>query len=213
VTKLATLLVKTLAKPLSKQIKHWSAEKNFSKRVLIGIGQSSHSITSRMTIWSAGYKVKHITPLEEEKALSTGAEFVSEAFVLFVSAGAVIFEYNRTNEKTRQKEEGLRRKADQERSSLQAKLRALDVRVKALEEVVEKNNNTILSLGRQKYVAPQASQLVPITDDDSNTEPSSPGATVPDMTDIASAPDSALPPMTDGTTEAKEVAWWWWRPW
>ena len=49
-----------------------------TKNILIGIGQITHRATTRMTIWSAGYKVRNIQPLEMEKALSQGADFVGE---------------------------------------------------------------------------------------------------------------------------------------
>ena len=61
----------------------------------IGIGQTSHLVTSQLTIWSAGYKVRSITPLEEEQALRTGAEFIRESFILLVSGGWLVWEYSR----------------------------------------------------------------------------------------------------------------------
>ena len=156
--------MKTLAKPLSKRIKHEFSRYQPTRRLLIGIGQASHNITSRMTIWSAGYRVRHITPLEDEKALSTGSEFIGEFFILFVSGGTVVWEYNRTQEKNRVAEQKQREKAAAERQALQAKLHALDVRVKALEQVSQKNNASILSIGQEKYVPPDEREIVPIDD-------------------------------------------------
>eukprot|EP00566_Odontella_aurita_P017452 CAMPEP_0113588578 /NCGR_PEP_ID=MMETSP0015_2-20120614/35595_1 /TAXON_ID=2838 /ORGANISM="Odontella" /LENGTH=273 /DNA_ID=CAMNT_0000494471 /DNA_START=66 /DNA_END=888 /DNA_ORIENTATION=- /assembly_acc=CAM_ASM_000160 len=68
VTKLAGLLVKTLAKPLAKRIKHDFSRFPVTQTLLIRVGQTTHALTSRLTIWSAGYKVRSITPLEQEKA-------------------------------------------------------------------------------------------------------------------------------------------------
>lgn len=150
VTKLASLLVKTLAKPLSKRIKHEFSRYEVTQRFLISIGQATHQITSRMTIWSAGYKVRSIKPLEEEKALSTGAEFVGETFVLLVSGGTVVWEYNRSKAKEIQSAEEKRQVATNERRALQAKLHALDVRVQALE-------NAALATERQRQLEATAS--------------------------------------------------------
>ncbi len=136
--------------------------------MLIGIGQLSHQFTSRLTIWSAGYKVRSITALEEEKALSTGAEFISESFLLIVSGGIVIWEYQRSRVSQQKKDEKHRAVAKAERMALQAKLHALDVRVKALEVVVKQNSESILNIGGAKYVAPQ--DTVPIDDDDDNDD-------------------------------------------
>ena len=48
---------------------------------------------------------------------------------------------------------------------LQAKLRALDVRLKAVEKVVKHNATSLINLGGQKYVEPAAKDIVPIVDD------------------------------------------------
>jgi hypothetical protein len=161
-TKLAGLLIKTLAKPLSKRIKHEFSRSEFSRGILINIGQTIHGLTSRLTIWSQGYKVLSIKQLEEEKALVQGAEFVGETFLLLVSGGLVLYEYNNSNEKARIKEENHRAETRAAQDELQAKLKAIDVRLKALEVVVRSNSNSILSLGQQRYVAPDEKELVPL---------------------------------------------------
>jgi hypothetical protein len=169
-TKLAGLFVKTLAKPLSKRIKHDFSRYNFTKRILIGIGQTSHTLTSRMQIWSAGYRVRSIKPLEEDQALKDGAEFVGESFVFLVSGTFVVWEYNRSAESSRQKEEKLRTQAKAERDALQDKLIALDARLKALEQVVKHNQRSILGLGGMPYVAPEAGMLVDIEDEQNHSQ-------------------------------------------
>lgn len=169
-TKLGSLFVKTLAKPLSKQIKARAAKYDASKTVLIAIGQTSHSITSRMKIWSSGYRVKKIAPLKPESALQDGAEFLGESFIFFVSGYLVIWEYRRSSESTRKKNE-----------KLQAKLDALDIRLKAVEDVVKQNSQSILGLRGSHYKEPESAKLVPINekqasenkennDDTTNTE-------------------------------------------
>ena len=70
-----------------------------TQKVLIGIGQSAHSATSRMTIWSEGWKVRSIEPLKEEAALSAGADFVGESFIFLVVGGVVVWEYGKLYEK------------------------------------------------------------------------------------------------------------------
>jgi optic atrophy 3 protein len=161
-TKLAGLVIKTLAKPLSKRIKHEFSRSEFSRGVLIGFGQSMHRMQSRLTIWSQGYKVRSIKELDDEKALVYGAEFVGETFLLFVSGGLVLYEYNNSNEKARIKEEKHRAETKAAQDELQSKLKAIDVRLKALEAVVKSNSHSILSLGQQRYVPPDERELVPL---------------------------------------------------
>eukprot|EP00957_Ditylum_brightwellii_P181643 13836768-Ditylum_brightwellii.AAC.1 len=57
-----------------------------------------------MTIWSAGYKVRSITPLEPEKALTKGADLLGESIVFLISGVTVVYEYNRSKEKEKAKE-------------------------------------------------------------------------------------------------------------
>ena len=163
-TKLASLLVKTLAKPLSKRIKTQFSKNDTTKAMLVSVGQTSHAVTSRMQIWSAGYRVKKISPLDPEKALKDGAEFIGEAFIFSVSGYLVVWEYRRSAESARKKSE-----------KLQSKLNALDIRLKALEDVVKKNSQSIL--GIRGYVAPESKSLVPIDESgaqkQANQKPSS----------------------------------------
>jgi hypothetical protein len=155
VTKLASLFVKTLAKPLSKRIKHEFSRYAATQRVLIGIGQASHQVSSRMTIWSAGYKVREIKPLEDENAMKTGAEFIGEFFILLVSGTTVVLEYNRSKAKDLEKEEKRIKASKAERDALQAALHKLDLRVKELErqlaEEPKEKSSSVLVLEKKKW--------------------------------------------------------------
>lgn len=167
---MGSLLIRTLAKPLSKRIKTDFSRSNITKQLLIGIGQASHAVTSRMQIWSAGYRVRSIKQLEEDMALKNGAEFVGEAFVFLVSGSLVVYEYNRSTESARRKDEEKRAEAKAERAALQAKLVALDARLKAVEETVKRNSNSILGLTGARYVAPDAEKLVQIEEDEDDSQ-------------------------------------------
>mmetsp|Transcript_30690 Transcript_30690/g.47100 ORF Transcript_30690/g.47100 Transcript_30690/m.47100 type:complete len:201 (-) Transcript_30690:49-651(-) len=156
IAKLAGLLIKTLSKPVSKRIKHEFAQYATGQKVLVGIGQASHQLSSRMTIIASGYKVRSIKPLEHEKALSSGADLVGESFVLMVSAGIVVYEYDRSSKKEEKKRQNLLK----EQAALDAKLLSLDARLKALEKVVKSNSQSILSFSAAKYEEP--TDVVPI---------------------------------------------------
>ena len=158
-------------KPLSKRIKYEFAQFDATKKMLIGIGQRNHTVTSYMTIWSSGYKVKSIKPLDEDRAMKDGAEFVGEAFVLTVSASIVIWEYSRSAEKQVKKAEQKRQQIRKEQKLLQSKLCALDIRIKAIEDLIKQQQNLDERglLGRvttkPKYVAPPKEGLVPISEE------------------------------------------------
>ena len=168
--------------------------------MLISIGQTSHSVTSRMQIWSAGYRVRSIKPLEEDKALKDGAEFVGESFIFLVSGTLVVWEYNRSATSARKKE--LKRQADSkaERQALRAKLVALDARLKAVEDTVKHNSHSIIGLGGTHYVEPAADKLVTIDDDDDDeSNDAKPQATVSPQNDKPSPGNASAKP--------------WWQIW
>ena len=121
-----------------------------------------------MTMWSSGYKVRHISPIEEGAALSQGAELLSESFIFFVSGGIVVYEYNRSSEKEKVKEEARLQQITDDSARLQAKLNSLDKRLISLEEYAKANRRAIvLGVGfgaNGKYVEP--GDVVPINDEE-----------------------------------------------
>ena len=178
--------------------------------MLIGIGQTSHAVSSRMQIWSAGYQVRSIKPLEEEKALKDGAEFVGESFIFLVSGTLVVWEYNRSAEATRSKEEKKQAEAKAERAALQAKLIALDARLKAVEDTVKHTSQSILRLGGSSYVEPAAAKLVSIEDDDESVggDPSPKEETPKDDAPMDKEPADI--PATSGSPQNNKP---WWKIW
>ncbi|KAL7525584.1 hypothetical protein ACHAXR_001069 [Thalassiosira sp. AJA248-18] len=163
--KLISLFIKTLAKPVAKQVKHQFVKQPITRSSLIWVGQTSNAVTTRMTIWSSGYKVRSISKLEEDKALSLGADILSESFLFAVSGGILVYEYNRSSEKEKKKEAARLQKIRDEATRLQAKLGSLDKRLVALEEYAKANRRSILGIGigaTGEYHEPE--EVVPIND-------------------------------------------------
>ena len=176
---------------------------------MIGIGQTTHSITSRMTIWSAGYKVRSITPLEEEAALSRGADIVGESFVLVVTAGTMVWEYNRSKEKEKQKEEKQRAEAKAERQALQDNFKALDARLQAVEEVVKYNSESLLNIAGKRYVEPKRKKLIQIADDDETSNESAMTRRVEERLEH----DENMKAPKEGTESGGANSKSWWKFW
>ena len=63
-----------------------------------------------------------------------GSELVGESFVLVVSAGVIIYEYQRSKLKEMEKAEKANAIAAQERYELQQQLRAIHTRIEDIEE-------------------------------------------------------------------------------
>lgn len=149
VAKLASLLIKTLAKPMSKRVKTSFTKSDVGKAVLISIGQFTHSLTTRMTIWSAGFKVRSIQPLENEAALVQGSELIGEAFIFTVAGGIVVYEYNKSKEKEIAKEEKIateKSKQDQRIESLERDLDMITKKLTVLDDIMMKNQELLQEL-------------------------------------------------------------------
>jgi len=163
IAKIGSLLIKTLSKPVAKRIKTDFTRYDLTRRFLVGMGQSTHRFTTRMTIWSEGFKVRSIPLLEENEAITRGADLLGEAIVFGVSVSVVVWEYNRSNEKAKAKEEKRLLEIEAENDEMDEKLHALDVRIEALEKAVKAQNHSLLYSG-QRYVDPpkEALKLIPV---------------------------------------------------
>ena len=141
--------------------------------------------------------------------MTSGAEFVGESFILLVSGGWLLYEYNQSNEKAAIKEEQYRQKTQAERMELQAKLHALDVRLKAVEDVV--SQKSLLPLpGQQQYKAPDKKHIVPISDHKGvDPEIDQAGERVLDLTKETGTSDHAEMPAGSNNREG----WRKWIPW
>mmetsp|Transcript_29353 Transcript_29353/g.48508 ORF Transcript_29353/g.48508 Transcript_29353/m.48508 type:complete len:206 (-) Transcript_29353:327-944(-) len=176
--KLVSLFIKALSKPLAKRVKHQFSQYPIGQRIVKGIGEGTNQVTGRMTMLSLGYTFRSVTPLNDEKAMKAGADFIGEAVVVGVSAGIVIWEYDRSTQSNKRKEDKRRAATKAERDALQAKLVTLDVRLKALEEVVKGNRQTILGLGVGSKNYQEPANLVPIQDDDVSSSTTDTAATL-----------------------------------
>jgi hypothetical protein len=127
-----------------------------------------------MTIWSTyakgsiSFKVRSVPKIEDEVALSQGADLLSESFLFAVSGGLAVYEYNRSSAKEKTKEAARLHAITDDASRLQAKLVSLDQRLVALEAYAKTNRNRLSVLGIEigatgEYVEPE--EVVPITDE------------------------------------------------
>lgn len=127
--KIATLLIRTLAKPIATQLKTQAASHESFRRVCIGIAQTMHKTemalrynllpkaaplpSSTSSSESDGKKdgeeSSHshshrpkVRPLNEAKAIANGANFLSEAFLFSIAATLLILESWRSSYKSKQ---------------------------------------------------------------------------------------------------------------
>ena len=198
--------------------------------MLISIGQTNHTVTSYMTIWASGYRVKKIKTIEAERALKDGAEIIGEGFVLAVTATTVIFEYNRSAKNTARKAEEKRERIRVNQRKLNAKLNALDIRLNAIEDLVRQQQEiedqknlllltrvvTVAGKEKPKYKEPPKEQLVPITDHDEDVD-TLVAANTATMEEVkrdketgerVAIESSAVPSEVDNDEQQSPSSWW-----
>ena len=88
--------------------------------------------------------MRSIKHLEKEAALSAGADFIGEAFIFGVGGAIVVWEYNRSKEKDRLKEE----KNCKRENMHEKRLVDLDGRLERMEKSVE----GIIRMERERHV-------------------------------------------------------------
>jgi optic atrophy 3 protein len=135
-----------LAKPLSKQIKHEFSRYEATQRFLIGIGEVSHQVSSRLTIWSAGYRVRGVKALDEEKALKDGAEMLGESVIFLCSGTWMYYEYNKSNDKSKAKEDAQKAALLQERQEIISQMEGLSNRLNQVETALETTQESLQKL-------------------------------------------------------------------
>lgn len=99
--KIASLLLKTLAKPLAKKIKNSARDHpTFSTQVVIPIAQFLHRNEMKLRINLLGdTETPKIRPLNQAKATERGAEFISETFLFVFAASLISAEAYRSHRK------------------------------------------------------------------------------------------------------------------
>ncbi|KAE8213841.1 hypothetical protein CF327_g2703 [Tilletia walkeri] len=108
--KVATLAIRTLAKPIATQIKQQAAEHATFRAFCIGLAQFMHRVEMRARSNLLGANTEHqkIRPLSESKAIANGANAISEGFLFAVAAALIIgesFRSSRSNAKQRNRTE------------------------------------------------------------------------------------------------------------
>ncbi|KAJ8600040.1 hypothetical protein CTAYLR_001800 [Chrysophaeum taylorii] len=137
--KLSGLVVKSLAKPMAKQLKEVAGDIGFLRNSCIWIGQTTSYVVARMSHFTAEGFNHHkfrFVELKKSEALKNGAEIVSEALVLATAVSVALLEYARTNQK--------KALDDQKRRAQQAEAEARqDARLLAIERALRENRQAI----------------------------------------------------------------------
>lgn len=80
--KVATLIIKTLVKPIANQLKKNAVHEGWFRDSCHWAGQVSNTVLTHVQLRSMGHKVKKIKPLPTDDAVKAGADIFAEAMVL-----------------------------------------------------------------------------------------------------------------------------------
>jgi hypothetical protein len=94
--KVAVLLIKQATKPLTRALKARTQSNELFGNMCGFLGQQWHRQTTRLNLMVQGHRVKGVKPLNDEEAKQSGAELLSEGFVLTVGLSALILETQRS---------------------------------------------------------------------------------------------------------------------
>ncbi|GAA6000779.1 OPA3 family protein [Rhodotorula paludigena] len=145
--KIASLLLRTLSKPIATKIKQQAKEHEGFKSRTIQMAQFLHRAEMNLRVKLLGESPRHVRPLSESKAIDAGANFLSEGFLFTVAAVIIIGETyrgKRAESKRRDRVHDLLEQHEEQILKLEARLGAerkereeIVARERELEKIVE----------------------------------------------------------------------------
>ncbi|KDQ18646.1 hypothetical protein BOTBODRAFT_154595 [Botryobasidium botryosum FD-172 SS1] len=133
--KLATLVIRTLAKPISNQLKEQAQQHETFRKLCIGLAQWSYRTETRLRTSLLGESPKAVKPLNDTRAIQNGANTLAEAFLFGVAASIILAETWRSS-----RSQGRRRDLiDDQIADLTVKITELTKTVESLDEKFAEN--------------------------------------------------------------------------
>lgn len=97
--KVTSLLVRTVAKPIANGLKAQAKNHEGFRRACIRIAQSVHATDVRLRMKLLGENKIKVRPLNDTKAIDSGANFLSETFIFSVAGLLIFYESYRSRKK------------------------------------------------------------------------------------------------------------------
>ncbi|KAL7282893.1 hypothetical protein ACG7TL_002308 [Trametes sanguinea] len=123
--KIAQLLIRTLAKPISNQIKIQAKQHEKFRSFCVGLAQRMYQTEVRLRTNLLGEPAKHVRPLSETRAIENGANALAEGFLFAVAASLILAETWRSSRNQTKRRDAV----DDALESLQAKVEEVNKRI------------------------------------------------------------------------------------
>lgn len=133
--KIATLLVRTIAKPISTGLKNQAKQHETFRQFCVNLAQGLYRSEVKLRTHVMGEPARHIRPLSETRAIENGANFIAEGFLFTVAAGLILGETWRTSRNQSKRRDDV----DDQLDSLGTKVLELTTRVDTLVDQWEKD--------------------------------------------------------------------------
>ncbi|KAG6889161.1 hypothetical protein C0995_003339 [Termitomyces sp. Mi166 len=127
--KIATLIIRTVAKPISSRIKAQAQQHETFRNFCVNLAQLLYRSEVKLRTNIMGEPAKHIRPLSETRAIENGANALAEGFLFSVAAALIIGESWRSSQKQSKRRDNV----DDQLDSLGTKVTELTTRVNELE--------------------------------------------------------------------------------
>ncbi|KAI8912205.1 optic atrophy 3 protein-domain-containing protein [Powellomyces hirtus] len=150
--KLGSLLVRTLAKPLANSIKQQARNHPAFKDFCMGVAQKTHAWEHNLKTRFLGYPQENVRPLNDARAVETGANFISESVIFSVAVATIMGEAYRSSRKTSQRRQDVDADIDQLQAELSATenmMAEMKASINQLQSQVEALNSENRRLGRE----------------------------------------------------------------
>ncbi|KZV68099.1 OPA3-domain-containing protein [Peniophora sp. CONT] len=128
--KIGTLVIRTLAKPISNQIKMQVKNHETFRKMCVSLAQTMHRSEIRLRTKLLGEPARNVRPLSEAKAIDNGANFLAEGFLFSVAAGLIFAESWRSSRSESKRREGVSDSLD----DLRVRLDSIETRAIEWEE-------------------------------------------------------------------------------
>ncbi|KAI5993148.1 OPA3-domain-containing protein [Pisolithus orientalis] len=107
--KLATLAIRTIAKPISSQLKNQAKQHPAFRNLCVSLAQGMHTAEVSLRTNILGEPARaHVRPLSEARAIETGANALAEGFLFAVAAALIVGESFRTSRAQSRRRDDLR---------------------------------------------------------------------------------------------------------
>ncbi|KAJ1942827.1 hypothetical protein FBU59_003085 [Linderina macrospora] len=99
--KIASLLFRTLSKPVASALKTQAKDREVFRSLCINVAQTTHRIEMTWKMKVLGYQPERIRPLNDARAVDAGANFLGEAFIFSVAVSLIFAEQLRSRNQAR----------------------------------------------------------------------------------------------------------------